>query len=186
MTAILCYYPGMSVFFSVRSVVGLLAVLVPISGVYAADYSTKTPDKMKATHRVESTGCNRLTLHKPRADVAYQPEAEGWAGVPVETVPPALTADDFSKVDVPLNLPLGGYLGGRREEQNPMQRNANSAAASPTDTQNRPSDAYSADLSQGWVQPGRLSVDTKSGGIIFNDKDISPFDPALLDSECNQ
>jgi hypothetical protein len=48
-----------------------------------------------------------MTAHQPAPDVAYREgvDANGWAVAPADVTPPALTAEDFNEVTIPLGIP---------------------------------------------------------------------------------
>jgi hypothetical protein len=68
---------------------------------------------MAATYTTKGVGdCANVTRYQQADGVEYEPgtDAKGWAVAPADINPPALTADDFSDVDIGLNIPVDPYL----------------------------------------------------------------------------
>ena len=152
-----------------------ISLLLSIN-VSAADYSTKEQAKFRADHATKSADCATVA-HQPAPNVAYDGKAanDGWAGVPADVSPPAVTSDDIGMVDIPLNLPLRDYTAGRR---------GRNGVAPQRQERRSPNAPYSANLSESWIQPGHLSVDTKSGEAQLNGKPLHTLEPAQLNPDC--
>lgn len=132
-----------------------MSVLAPVG--HAADYSTK------------STGCPDKVAHEPAADVEYQAgvDGKGWAVAPADLTPPVLTRDDFTDVKIPLRFPVTELEGGR-----------GAPAANPSGSQ------HDLPFAETMAEPGTISVDAAEGTVRFNDKDITPLDPAEMNPDC--
>jgi len=131
----------------VYAIFGFLILLMAISA-YAADYTA-------------GTKCPAKVNHEPMENLEYQAgvDASGYAVAPAEEMPPPLSADDFSEVKMPLNIPMGQYA----------------------DT-----DKYNVNAERMELNAGEVSVDAKTGGVTFNGKDISTTEPTLADPDCMQ
>jgi hypothetical protein len=113
------------------------------------------------TYSTADAGCVEVNA-APAPNVAYQ-QGEG---IPTEINPSALTPEDFREVPIPLNIPLKNYPA--------RQVDANAADSSP----------QNPDLSNAWVQPGFLSVDTQTGETRMNGKSLNaPLTDCLLGLE---
>lgn len=162
-------------------VIALVLFALPVE---AYDYSTKRETKHQFEHKAKpsSNGCDALMQHVPDSDVTHQPQDDDWADVPVNTTPSTLTAEDFQHIDIPLNLPLGAYMGGRRPGVAGSEKEAFDTGKNVDSGEGK----HGVDLSESWIRPGFLSVDTKTGTTLFNGKDITTLDPVQLDPDCWQ
>lgn len=106
------------------------------------------------------TGCADVA-HVPAPNVAYQEgvDSKGWMVAPADINPPILSNYDFRQVPIPLNIPLKNYPAGRDNSAN----NTN------------------PDLSESWIQPGFVTIDTQTGEAALNGKNLSP-----QNTDCNE
>lgn len=130
----------------------------------------------------------RTVAHRPAADVEYREgvDANGYAVAPADLTPPALSKEDFRRIEIPIQLPLKDYPAQKpdfaktdaewKQEQDAKKAAEGKKPETPT---------YNADLSQSWANAGSVAVDTKTGKVEMNGRDITPIDPAELNPDCN-
>lgn len=134
----------------------------------------------------KSGGCPTIA-HVPAADVEYKEgvDAKGYAVAPADVSPSVLSKQDFKRVNIPLNLPLENYPAKKpdfaktdEEWNQEQQAKKNAEGKKPT------TPTYNADLSESWVQPGLVTVDTETGYVGMDGKNLAAPDAAELDPDC--
>ncbi|MDG1287558.1 MAG: hypothetical protein P8P30_08355 [Rickettsiales bacterium] len=122
---------------------------------YAADYTA-------------GTKCPAKVHHKPMANLEYEAgkTASGYAVAPADEVPPALSADDFAQVKLPLDIPVESYLDKGRGEVTDVNERIN----------------LNTDRME--LRTGEVAVNAKTGGVSFNGRDISTVEPTLANPDC--
>jgi len=83
--------------------------------------------------------------------------ADGYGIAPADEMPPALSADDFQQIEMSLDIPVADYIAEDTINFNPEETE---------------------------LEVGRIIANAKTGGVVFNGRDISSADPALLNPDC--
>ncbi len=142
----------------------------------------------QATYSTQSVGCAAIN-HKPAADVEYMQgqDANGYAVAPADVSPPSLNKEDFRRVAIPFELPMENYPARKpdfaksdkewQKQQNELKEKQGKKPDTPI---------YSIDTSHTGIQPGLATVDTQSGKVEFEGKELTPPEPAELNPDCWQ
>jgi hypothetical protein len=134
----------------------------------------------------KSGGCPTVT-HVPVADVQYQEgvDAKGLAVAPADLAPPVLSKQDFERVNIPLNIPLENYPAQKPDfAKTDGEWNKQQQAQQSVQGQKPSTPTYNADLSQSWIQPGLVSVNTQTGDVTMDGKKLAAPEAAELNPDC--
>lgn len=121
-------------------------ILLAALSAYAADYTA-------------GTKCPAAVNHKPMDNVEYEAgkTASGYVVAPADEMPAPLSADDFSEVKMPLNIPVSEYVD---------------------------EDKINLNTERMEIRPGEVSVNAKTGGVSFNGQDITNTEPTKANPDC--
>jgi hypothetical protein len=150
----------------------------------AAYFATAAATETTATQ--SQNGCPPSVTYQPAPDIAYQEgvDAKGNLVAPAEENPPLLTAEDFKRIPIPLNIPLRNYPAQKPDfaktaEELQQEKHARDAAAQ----QPPATPLYNADMSESFMQPSLLTVDTQTGSVQMNGAEITPHNGMMRDCD---
>lgn len=113
------------------------------------------------------------TVHVPVPNVEYQAgvTTEGNPVTPADLVEPQETQKKFRHIHIPLNLPLSAYPAKKPDFAKSDDEWSAELLAKEKETaasQKPETPTYQPDISQSWLQPGTLSLDTKINQPLWN------------------
>ncbi len=121
-------------------------LLLTAFGAYAAEYTA-------------GTKCPAKVNHEPMKNLEYEAgkSTSGYAVAPADEMPPALSADDFKQVNLPLNIPVSDFIDENNINLNTERMELNA---------------------------GHVTIDAKNGTAAFNGRDITSTEPTLANPDC--
>lgn len=116
-------------------------------------------------------------VHVPVPNVRYQAgvTTEGNPVAPADLASSQQTQEKFRHINIPLNLPLSAYPAQKPDFAKTDDEWSAELRAKEAASQQKPqAPIYQPDLSQSWLQPGALSVDTETNQPLWNGQPLNP------------